>query len=412
MTYDDNDHEASGWRSANADLTHLVTEGISSDVLESCQGLEYSIRWELGLREPLEPGVRIRLLDKILSTVIEEQRREAFDRRNEGTFRTAAGWPANQVAATGELLGLTDDRQWQQVRDLRCRELGETWDALRARAGPDAERRLRAMLWIGFSSARTIERAEPGLVHALESAVRKYARTNRAALVALVAGEPPRSPTTPEASRTRVASPQPLARGLREREKRHGLVWTTIAATALGVTIVVSAFSLTNDEPSLAVGPKSSLSSPAITRPAPSFTPSPTPTQPTRTESPGIVRLEQLPRCHRLPVGSPLAKRLRAKDAAVVDVRCRANPSVRVAARSGPGRRYRELAHLRTGQIIDDVCLRSRGQRTSNAAKASSRVWVGYRPANSKRYAFTSALWVQGENGAPRCTASRRNDSS
>jgi hypothetical protein len=414
MTEGNDQSGARGWRTAAADLTFLVSAGISSKALESCRGLEYSVRRELGVSEELRDDERAVLLNEVLSAAIAEQRQAAFDQRDEDTVGSAAGRPANQNAAAGELLGLTDDEQWRQIRDLRCRQFDETWDGLRAKAGtidPLTERRLRAMLWLGFGSVRTVERGQPGLLHALESEIKEYARKNRDALLAVVADERPYPPPPAMPSPASAVELQSFAGKPGEMPpRRRKSVWATIVVAAVGTAIVVSVLAWRADDPVTEAGSASSVSSLAPTRPA---APGPsTPTRPatrgpsTPTPSPGITRLAQLPRCHHLPRESPLAKRLRAAKQAIIDGRCDADPSTAVVAHSRPTRRSPAVDRLRTGQVVDDICLSYGGQKTHNRSGASSRVWVGYRPTRSKQYTYAPAIWVQGEEGARHCRPS------
>jgi hypothetical protein len=106
---DEDDQVASaGNRTAGEDLAFLVAEGLRDSNLEHCVGLGEIVLHELSFSESISPGTRIILLIKVLPGTISEQRLEAFEQREEGTYRSAAKKPAFQVAAAGELLGLTD----------------------------------------------------------------------------------------------------------------------------------------------------------------------------------------------------------------------------------------------------------------------------------------------------------------
>lgn len=94
---------------ASDDLAVLVAEGLRDSSLELCTSLASIVLQELKLFNPVSPGARIVILREVLEGTVREVRELAFQQHHEGTYRSASKKPHFQVAAAGELLGLTDD---------------------------------------------------------------------------------------------------------------------------------------------------------------------------------------------------------------------------------------------------------------------------------------------------------------
>ncbi|WUI02878.1 hypothetical protein OHR68_14075 [Spirillospora sp. NBC_00431] len=127
----------------------------------------------------MSAGRRANLLDDILSQVIADQRQRALSLLDKLTLEKASDAPCFQVAAAGELVGKTNESEFEKVRDNRCRKLTVSWQQLannREHQGTRAERQLRAVMWLGMKSGRSAapDRNGPKLLAALEAAVRQY----------------------------------------------------------------------------------------------------------------------------------------------------------------------------------------------------------------------------------------------
>jgi hypothetical protein len=250
------------------------------------------------------------------------------------------------------------------------------------------------MLWIGNTSTKTGGRWEAKLLAVLGAAIAAYAREHRAELRALIVDEPhPESESADELPVPRLAPKTPGS----EPPSGSGVDWKRYAWATVAVVIVaavtVAGFALLGDDPSSNAGPGPG----SATTSGPTF---PLSSVPPSTFA-GPRTIQDIPACSSLPRDSQWAKDLRSRKQVVVDGRCYPDPTLDVGAQTGPGRTYPAAAHLTTGQVLEDVCLKN-GQPTRDMVGSSTSVWVRFK-LDKSREAFVSAIWVQGEEGADPC---------
>jgi hypothetical protein len=169
-------------------------QGMDSSKLATARALERLVLEELGVTVHLTEGTRVTLLRTALVETIAAARRQARADFEGHRPRQAMTIGSFQVTAAGELLGITDEGDFLQIRDERCRILEASWEELidcNKHKGPVGRRRLRAALWIGLKSGRSVERNhQPALRRPLESALRGYvsSKVGREHLVLLLSG--------------------------------------------------------------------------------------------------------------------------------------------------------------------------------------------------------------------------------
>ncbi|MDQ1039922.1 hypothetical protein QFZ75_006338 [Streptomyces sp. V3I8] len=169
------------------ELARLVKVGVNAVTLEECNALVRVIASRLGDYENIRPDGRNFLMQRILDNVIQEHRLSAFEQHEAVKRKVTITVTSFQIAAAGELLGLTDDRLFPIVMKFRCAQLSTTWSALQNNPdnqGVMATKRLRASIWLGAASAKTGERHQPLALRALESAIKSHVVTHRDELVA------------------------------------------------------------------------------------------------------------------------------------------------------------------------------------------------------------------------------------
>lgn len=382
-------------RTVREDLAFLAAAGLRDNNLEQCSALTAAVLHELAVDESVSPGARIILLNKTISEIVSEQRLQAFEQRNDGTYRSAAKKPAFQVAAAGELLGLTDEAMFDALSEQRCAQFGETWEMLKAKddnKGSAAETQLRAALWVGGMSARNVaaDRQGPKLLAALEAAIKVHARHHRADLRMVLAGQSKDEAQPSDQSPVPATNTEPEVQhdsgwltGAARRRLVGAGIGTLLTAAAAGVAVLLTTNSATNQGST------------------PENTPEPTSPPSNIAESTGPQRINEIAACSGLPRDSQWARELRSRKQVVVDGRCYPDPALQVGAQAGPGRTFPSAAVLDTGQVLEDICLKG-GQPTKDMVGSSSSVWVQFK-LDDKRRAFVSAIWVQGEDGAEPC---------
>ena len=164
-------------QTAGRDLANLFDKGVSVGALEECDALAAAILGQLGVRGEINRKTRSVLLEELLSTVVAEARTHAFAQREQLSLADAGNTATFQVAAAGELLRLTDEALFGELKDYRCGQFGFSWDQLlenRNRKNLKTERQLRAALWLGARSDKTAWRRQSDLRAALELAIKVH----------------------------------------------------------------------------------------------------------------------------------------------------------------------------------------------------------------------------------------------
>jgi hypothetical protein len=215
------------------------------------------------------------------------------------------------------------------------------------------------------------------VIPVLAAAMASYAREQRSALRALLDDdqlleEPGEESIPNEDEPTELTPPYRYLFAAMAAVVVAGLIWGGIAL-------------LSDKDPSEPVagsspGPSTSSSTPAMA---------------------GQDIINQVEPCNSLPRGSQAAKDLRTRRQVVVDGRCYPDPSVDVGVEAGPTRDAANMGLVSTGQILNNVCLKS-GQVTADQMGTKTPVWVRF-DLDANRQAFISAIWTQGEDGADPC---------
>ncbi|WP_432948241.1 hypothetical protein ACQPXM_13180 [Kribbella sp. CA-253562] len=359
-----------------ADIERLVTEGISEDRLASCRELGEAMRLELGLTEPLSTGAQIVLLRTVLVEVVERARRDALANKEQFTHQESGQERAFRIAAAGELLRIPDPANtFDEIHEYRSRSKklpGYATGSARQRA------KLRAALWLGATATKTAERREDEVLPVLAAAMASYAREQRSALRILLDDDQPLEESGEESvphedEPTELTSPP------------YRYLFAAIAAVVVAGLIWGGIALLGDENPSGPVarsspGPGTSSTTPPVA---------------------GQEVINQVEPCNSLPRDSQAAKDLRTRRQVVVDGRCYPDPSVDVGVEAGPTRDAANMGLVSTGQILNNVCLKS-GQVTADQMGTKTPVWVRF-DLDANRQAFISAIWTQGEEGADPC---------
>jgi hypothetical protein len=171
------------------DLGRLVKDGVTPAALQASPSLFRMVADELEASYDVSLGVQGNLLNEVLTTVVDEQRQQAFALREDVPLKASADVPCFQVAAAGELLELTNEVIFEKYRDDRCKQMQTTWQAVKEKqdkSGRLADLRLRAALWIGRETVKSGETWQPIMLATLESAIRAHLANDevRAALIA------------------------------------------------------------------------------------------------------------------------------------------------------------------------------------------------------------------------------------
>ncbi len=362
------------------DIERLVAEGISDDRLASCRELGEAMRLELGLTEQLSIGGQIVLLRTVLTEVVERTRQEALSRKEQLTHEESGQERAFWIAAAGELLRLPDPKNTcETIQEYRGRSKNlpdYTRGSTRQRA------KLRAALWLGATTTKTAERLEEKVSPVLVAAMASYAREQRGALRVRLDEDPPT-----EAPGDETTVPNDPDTG-ETTSRRRWYLWAGVAVVVVA-GLIWGSVALFGDkeplEPGAGSTPEPSSSSES------SGTPS----------SAGQEIVNQVKPCASLPRDSQAAKDLRSRREVVVDGRCFPDPTVDVGTQATPTRDSADAVLVSTGQILDNVCLRS-GQETSDMVGTKTKVWVRF-DVEANREAYISAIWTQGEEGADPC---------
>jgi hypothetical protein len=178
-----NPSSASFGRTPLDDLTRLVSVGCDAETLGQCEALANKVVELLAVRGSLHPEGRALVLERVLTDVAREQRTIALDGLESVNLSEYLKMPAFRVAAAAELLNLTDEAAFLKVRVSRCKQFDVSWEELKTRPHnrkwPSGY--LRAALWIGMMSARSVEpkrKNQPILLKELLSAVQSYLTEN------------------------------------------------------------------------------------------------------------------------------------------------------------------------------------------------------------------------------------------
>ncbi|TCC39376.1 hypothetical protein [Kribbella sindirgiensis] len=361
-------------------IERLVADGISEDRLASCRELAEAMRLELGLDEPLSTGGQIVLLRTVLTEVVKRARREALANKEQFTHEESGREHDFRIAAAGELLRIPDpENTFETIQEYRGRTK-KLPDYARGSARQRAK--LRAALWLGATATKTAERLEEKVSPVLVAAMASYAREQRGTLRALLDED---LPTRKSGDDTPVSNgPEPAEPASRRK-------WYVWAAAALVVVagLIWGGIALFDDkEPS---GPGGGPTPGPSTSTGSSSTPS----------LAGQEIVDQVKPCASLPRDSQAAKDLRSRRQVVVDGRCFPDPTVDVGTQAGPTRDSADVVLVSTGQILNNVCLKS-GQETSDMVGTKTKVWVRF-DVDANRQAFISAIWTQAEEGADPC---------
>ena len=380
------DNGADSVTTAADDLVRLAnaSDGASDSGLEVSAGLEVLVLEELDVAAPVTKGVRIALLRAALTQTIAHARKQALEVFEEYRTRQSTMIGSFQVAAAGELLGVTDEREFLAIRDERCDYLETTWADLIERdehKGPVGRRRLRAALWIGLKSGRTVEkRHQPVLLRELEAALKAYAssKAGREQLQALIPADGP----APEDLLTEQPQPEPPP-----PESRRWLWVSLVIALIVVVAGLLAGLVFWPDDDRPTTQPSSS---PGNSSGATSGVPT------------GRTLEEVVERCTTLPPDSELAKQLRAKNQAIVDGRCDNDPDAPVGAYIRAVQTGRAVQRLSTGDVISNICRAETTVPLKDKDGHASSTWVGFDAAAGNR-AYVPAIWTQGEEGAKKC---------
>lgn len=307
-------------------------QGIDSSRLATARALERLVLQELGATADLTEKMRVTLLRTALIETIAAARRQALVDFGEYRPRQAITVGSFQVTAAGELLGITDEGDFLQIRDERCRMLGASWADLIDRnehKGPVGRRRLRAAMWIGLEGGRSVERNHQlVLLRAPQLALRSYvtSRDGSARVRILLPG-----------GRADVAQD---AGGGESAQRHRSWQWP-----AAGVALLA------------AIGLIVWQYCPQGNSAEPSGHPGPTPTI-------GLTMKERLEAavepCRLLDADFDLAKERRSKIPVVVDGRCDKEPDRPVGAYAEPKRA--SASSFRPGDLIAVECP-TRGER-------------------------------------------------
>lgn len=370
----DNFERSSG---ALADLGRLEGAGLTDSAIDATRQLTSVVTGELAVRQELSDGQRIQLLRRVLEQVTTTHRAQALESRDDYTLRESG---KQTGAAAGELLGLSDESDFALIRDLRCQQLGETWEALGGKDGHRgvvASRRLRAAMWTGSSSVKTVERRQTELLKALLAAIKAYASQpeTRDALL------PPASSELSETTGERASEPQTPSSSP-DRHRWAMKQWLLVVAGVIaGGAIAAILVTLSQDDPT-----NSPVSNQTLTGAASSQSPT----------------LDPVPPCSSLPPDSQLAKQLRTRRQVIVDGRCYPDPTVDLGTQADPSRDTADVGLASTGTILEDVCLKH-GQLTSDQVGTKTEDWVRFKARRSTSGIYISAVWVPGERGASPC---------
>jgi hypothetical protein len=373
--------------SVQEELAFLALRGASEPNLAQCPALLTLVTQEIREAAQLTAGARVALLRKVLLGVITEHRERAAAHLDDVTLQKAAEQPMFQIAATGELLRLTDEVVFARVSAHRISKWPDVADwvelAAKIKPGDDlAMARLRAAIWLGSSHPRTAgpDRRGPEVLTALENAIPAYVHDNRDELIAsfddLAASE--EAAGIPSANPIDAPIPSPAWRRTMTRQK-GGLLAAAVLLVAIGVVVVVA---LLDGRPSADRG---------------TSTP-PSNSQPTASMQ---ERLENaVPRCVSLPPESPLAREMREKRQVVVDGRCDSDIRAPVGSQATPTRGSADGPAFNTGDVLSDICV-AEGEETSDLAH-STKLWVRFTAADGRQW-YISAIWTHGEEGAAKC---------
>lgn len=247
-------------------------------------------------------------------------------------------------------------------------------------------------MWIGGTSARNVaaDRLGPKLLAALESAIKVYARQHRTDRLALIShdGDPISKSDEVPSVPLPASDPSVESGPTRTRRRVGGKPVRLTTGTIVVASVVAGAVALTNDDSAatLQSGPRAPGSARSSSG---------------STEVDGPQRIEGIHPCSSLPRDSQWAKDLRSRKQAVIDGRCYPDPTLNVGGQVGPSRDTADLGEYSTGQILNNICLKS-GQVTSDMVGSKTAVWVRF-DLDKGRQAFVSAIWTQGEEDVAPC---------
>ncbi|MFK4102905.1 hypothetical protein ACI2L1_23025 [Streptomyces sp. NPDC019531] len=182
--------ETSPEQSAFHSLTRLAEVGVKSpQALEQSSGLERLFLALLGVDGRLSYGSRRVVLEELLSRVADDARRRSLRRTAESPFVKQREESIFQVAAAGEILGLTDEESFKEKYEKWCGS--KSYEKIsqelknKGNEGSRRGRQVRAGVW--FERSRSCVRGiEKDLIKAFESELETYIVAHRKELKVFV----------------------------------------------------------------------------------------------------------------------------------------------------------------------------------------------------------------------------------